>query len=937
MDWREVKSRDSFNANSEHDTDKPEVHNSDVHEVSSDKPVVASNPPVNRPENTIADLFGDDCEESRDMSVPLDTQRRWLAEIETNPPAMDHDAYSSWLEAVRLSPPVTRKIGQGLEDSKEIQISHWWEEEASDWKKGYAMLACQFDRSIPAHLRSSKAIYDGRAAEWAKPILECKRNDIEGMKKIWSSLSNTLRANTWAHIMLYVLHSHPERAMRVCEATTFQNHRNWQILLLAVSHFAFYNRKYRDPTYVDEALASLQWMLSTSKIRWVKKQENMFRNRAIRLLLVRSNTVQVARLFSMLQSSNGAVKISPHTFLHFSYKFAMDRLCSKALSALQAAIDLGAPVDSYPVLSVCNVILRMLMAEADGYQSSLDVVSRMLEMNIPLTPALTSVLVLNAVEADDLPTAIGLYEVSVQNNLEPTSYTFDFLLRGLRKSDDADLIHRIVVDASEYVRKSGDSKERYYVANAILCCVGAYHMRQSRLKSFDMLMNVYLQYFDPTPLIQLGIPVRHHRNPEVNMELDVTLLTPDPATLHIMMHSYLLNIDDTSGLGRVWGLWKNLTKIAMTDPLIAECLEREHFYNTFIEIFGRRYHTLRFCPTMLKEMVSSGFEVRSPSGEILKVVKRPEPSVWTMNTLLFAFVRQKRWDAAEKIRAMMRQRNIPVTGVTWNTIINMHSSRQDEGAAAKAVRQMELEGWQITRHTTDQLQRIRDREKLQKALERTEGQAMGIIDAEDSAETAEEQIAQDEAGKKRSWIEVSIFRPEGDGESLGYTIKEPGLLKPVPDRSVRKSLPRVSASVDDDPFANPIFPPNWPKEGQVNPEEMNKSQERAQSGLLQSQDSKAEEQPTTDHVEWAPPDSNENRTGTAPVNGVGGNMLTPAEAEPPPASSMMWLEDELEKADLQNVSIEPYNEDQWESEANASTANDKKAEEKSPSVYTVSQ
>lgn len=792
-------------------------------------------------EHTLLPAVGD--ENNKNAQTHLGSIQEWQSDLVARPPTIDHEAFNSWYEAVRESPPVKRMGFGGLRDNFEMEI-RYMDYNHRDWDKAWAMLACQFDKSVPPHLRAPKQIYDPRAADWAAPLLACSANDMEAMRGVRHAVNELAIRLSFSYvqggaevselvedfldnIILYLLHADPFRALTVdiaFDRGPGRRRKSMDVLLLGVSHFAYHPERYTDKPFVESALQMLERLRSYRPSGIPSRRLTTRTNRAIRLLLVRCNTSQAIQLFKTLTTRNVGLVIRYQTFIHFSYRFAKDRLFSHALSALRVAISCGAPVDSDPVLSTCNVILRMLMAETDGYQSSLNVVSTLLEMNIPLTTALTAVLILNAVEADDLPTAIGLYDVSIQNNVEANSVTFDLILRGLRKSDDADLIERVVNDASEYIRRIGPSTDSYYVANAILSCLGAYHMRQSCWKSYDALTRVYYQYFNAQPLIRLGILPQQTQSKESIQGQVVCSIDPDVATMHIMMHSYLHSADLATS--RPWVIWKALNAVAKTDPFLAQCLGSEHFYSSFIQALGHHRSTLHLCGAIFQDMTTEGFEASSGSGEVTHVVERPEPSVHVMNALLGAFVRNRAWEPARRVKAFMRERNIPRTGFTWNTIIGMHSRRQDEESAAKALRQMELEGWQITDYTMGALRGIRDRERLQRSLERTEGQALRTVDADESTAAEEQSESMAPMLKNGTTQLPPIYKPDGGGGSHGYTIDEPDGLKKRLDRSLRRPKPAKYAIIgDDDPFNNPVYPPTWNKDTQAIPKKGLQDQE----------------------------------------------------------------------------------------------------------------
>lgn len=643
-----------------------------------------------------------------------DTVQQWRADIKAHPPEYAMREYDAWLLEVGKSPSVQilRNSLEGDEESEQTRVIGRRYQTRSEWKSAFLRLYAQFDERIKPELRNPAFLGDSRASEWAQPFLNA---EPEARKSLWLNLDGWVATRIWPHVMLHVLHKHPEKALSMLSDSLVVT-RQESAVEVVFSFVIRYAATFEGPARRAWFGKLLAFLLTSLRPDHIADSKTF--GYCILTLQREQKSHRIPKLYRNLTERGFPLPCWSH--LHFAYSLAKSGHLSQALDGLEASVDPATKIldakkflNSGAFRSVCVDIVRKLVNAKDGYRTSLDVVDRLMQMGYRLNTASTNVLMLSALEAGDTATCMWLYDSMAQNAVGRNSVTYDFALRALRNSTDNDRIQAVVNEALDY-REEGE----YYVQNAVLRCLGPLYQEQSPDTAFERLLSVYQQRFDLSPLSKLGITPSSSGRGAPQVDQPDCLVHPDKATVHTMLHYFLATRENSRK--RVWTIWQNFKQLMQTDSFYASCGESAYFYSTFLFRLGRHKKGLKHCIVILNDMLrkstTNGDDhhfSRTRSSNI-----HLAPNTTNMNILLEAFLHHHKHEAANKLQALMSEYGIPRDVVTYNTLIAAYAKEQDTERAAHFLKEMERTGYEANEYTIRAIKAFADQSALKDALER---------------------------------------------------------------------------------------------------------------------------------------------------------------------------------------------------------------------------
>jgi pentatricopeptide repeat protein len=653
------------------------------------------------------------------------------------------------------------------------------------WTINIALLEAQYNLAYPSSKRKANLHIDELAADRVAKLLmaplkdrfhETRQGDeFDGMRAINVDVVNLMRQTwttpglfgdafnapqsatemppaklmIWCNTMLWVLHRYPAWAIHVLLATYSPPYPPFYMVADVLQNLAgFYLQKSERHSIALDAREYHQTVYHL--LDRCADAKPYLTQKTIFLYLTRASLEQSHQFYNTLINKN--VTMSEDSFLHFAYFFGMHGDFERALDALFESVRAGVDVTSWKFLSTFNKILRWCVTNPEGYHSMSYIVSSLLEMGGQMNARLYHVLMVNAVEANDMKMALRVFNLLEENNVKPDRFTYQILLRGCRDNHDYDLAEDIVRRADELM----ESDPNPHLATNILFAVYLRHPRhkQSPRALFHTTITAYAKYFTPDMLVELGVvslrDVRLFWGPTSSNFLGVQrqarkLTEPTTPALNIVLAAYLLANPSTPKIDAMFQTfvgWLNTTentdKRKKRRQQFINMAMTEHTYNFFLLAYSKHAENLQKCTSVVHTMslgLPQGLLGRDPITN--EPIKPATPTVRTFSILLSAFARHGQTAAAEKVMQVMRTRGLEPNEVTWATLVRGYAKNQDIRGMAKTLAGLQkrgFEGWEGRDDIISAFGVVRDREGLMKAweegnLEGAEKEAAGYVTA----------------------------------------------------------------------------------------------------------------------------------------------------------------------------------------------------------------
>lgn len=524
----------------------------------------------------------------------------------------------------------------------------------------------------------------------------------------------------WPTIMLWLLHNKPEYAAKFLLASYVEPYPPFYMVADSLEYLASYYFQSTEKNSLVEAeyFRAMFYVLldSCAAARSSISQKTMF------LLATRSNTDQAVYLHEALQKAG--ICLHHETLLHFAYVHAKAGDFQKALDALEAAVVARADPLSDSFLATCNKTLHCSVLHPDGYHATSYIVSRFIELGAEMNQRLYNVLIVNALAANDLPTALRVFSLLEENQVEVGSVTYSILLNGYKhmKEGVADFEATVVRKAHECVLRTQDP----WLATEILHCTYLHHLKsdgRNHIAIFNSTLAAYTRYFQIWPLRILKIDATQGSGKK-------DFLPPPPAAINIILTAYLNAYPERAPF--TFKQFSAYFEHAVNSESNAEnryfrrmrkLLMHDYTYNIFLMASSQDSKNLQSCTSLVQQMGKALPPNFLPydyhTGQPLEAA---QPTARTWSILLHAFARHGQTAAAERVMELMRKRDLVPTEVTWNSLIKGYAIMQDIPGAVDALTRMERSGFDADAYTTSTLKKITDGEGLVAAWKETRGE-----------------------------------------------------------------------------------------------------------------------------------------------------------------------------------------------------------------------
>lgn len=566
-------------------------------------------------------------------------------------------------------------------------------------------LQIKYELDMRAYEDKMKLLDIGDDEEHLVRDLHWLNDDPQAIRTTWELQDQKSSHRLWERAMIWLLRYHPDKAVHVLWSTFTYPYPNIFAVLDTVKYLsAFYFMHHPKYTIVEVPTFVAFFLRFLHHLPQNFVATNPFQ-RTVHLILTHSNKNLGLTLYYALRQKN--IRLHLWTNLHFAYFFAREGLFKLAMETLEEVISQGLDINSFPFLSTCNKIIRSSLLHPEGYHSSSHLVSRLMNIGVQFDQILYNVLLSNAVEAEDLQTATQIFELIERSNMGPDNFTWSIILIGCKKCQDPVITDRIMSKASS-------ASLNYWAATNLIHCTYLHSKHRNVENIYNTISKVYLKYFDPSPLQELGISLESS-----SPESAQSLLKPPSAAIGIMLALFLKHHGTERNVMEIYNRFRSgilngssLVQLTLTD----------YTYNAFLYKASRWPTTLRFCTDILRDMTTAlPDNVLPKHPETNEILAPAQPTLQTWNILLQAFVLHDKPAAAEKVLDLMQQRGLKPSIVTWNSIVNAYAQSQNVEGLMNAMMRMEKSGFGFDKHTRRGLKRFRNREELVKLLNKEKG------------------------------------------------------------------------------------------------------------------------------------------------------------------------------------------------------------------------
>ncbi|GME26812.1 hypothetical protein GTA08_BOTSDO00258 [Neofusicoccum parvum] len=325
-------------------------------------------------------------------------------------------------------------------------------------------------------------------------------------------------------------------------------------------------------------------------------------------------------------------------------------------------------------------------------------------MGVPLNIYLYTIVMHNAVDHGDTRTALNVFQLLRAKDIEPNDYTYSVLLKGLKDGQNLEALQELIKEAGQALPKL---ERPHIVATDIIHCIYLNHFEPNPTnRTFADLAQTYHEYFDPSPLVKLGVPAQFFGNSEAPNRMGII---PSSPPIGIILSAYLELISKNSPeeVVRLYRIFRHQIEHS-GDPALSELRGLNHYYNAFLLAMGQNASTLRLMPEILRQMTDQ------------RVHSVPLTSEHTWDILVNAFMRHNQPEAARRVMQTMSAYDQKPNEVTWNSLVKGYGRLQDVDNVLATIRDMQLQKVQLGAFSLRVLGRMKEGDKLSKGLREIE-------------------------------------------------------------------------------------------------------------------------------------------------------------------------------------------------------------------------
>ena len=643
------------------------------------------------------------------------------------------------------------------------------------WERRFAVLDARHQNYSP-RLKFSNSASNHFPEPLKKALIEHESSAT--LRASWEMIPQAQRNRLWPELVCTVLDKYPNTALKVLSATYTApyppNYALSDCIDYVISHY-LRNKEPPQPGDILKLYDVVLYMLQNGPPGHLRLKQS-----SVYLLVTNLEQAQVKTLYGVLDEVDHP--LHQNTLMQFAYRLSNSGETDLAFKVLKRIGYEGGDFKSPKMSSLCANLLKRTGRVSSTSISDSQMFEFMLGCGMKPNLIIYNILLQNSFESGDHETGWQIYDMMMENGIAADEHTYSILLNDSKLRMDHSALSRVI----GIIKGSGLNNA--HIATDILHAIFLLHdqdtsslpsdQRQQPQTSFERMLQVYCEYFDPQPLSQIvpyflprfGYLIRRHSStPEC-------AIVPAAPTLVVMLTGLLKESTPQSIINH-YHWFRHLVSTGNT--AISGLMQSTHVYNLFIMAFGQSMETLDWCPRIVGDMISSakaiqpgrdasknasskshvalpGQNVPNPGSEpslsdmgrasSLASTKEtlpnntvsehstrsspdpgsnsshdgPLPDVYTWSILLHIFISHRQGRAAEKVLAMMESRGVTPNQVTWNSLAVGYARMQDIGMTVDVISRLEKAGFQADDVTMKGMSMIQNRRALISAMKAKE-------------------------------------------------------------------------------------------------------------------------------------------------------------------------------------------------------------------------
>lgn len=496
---------------------------------------------------------------------------------------------------------------------------------------------------------------------------------LESMAKVWSTLSEKERRHDFRYVAGYLLKKqHSRFCTRLIVCSCLRNiyppaPEDVALVLEYIVHLELSKHKRshrkraapRRKEQEDKATKLIDLTLALLSIdyggEFRLRQSTVFR-------LVRSASLEdVLRFYDGLRETKSLLSIN--TMLHFVERLSSPSTWTKAHSIMELV---SSAQDRNMNLPQVWEMFHTLFYKATfiGEEESSAVVRMMLDCDIrPGRPAY-NILMAKASRSKDEENLMQVFRQMTEAGLRPSIVTYGILHNHYKRQG-------IEAERSQVIR---DALNLYPLLNTTIA-TDIVHATALSSPHYLAVLDEYLSYFIPAPLVSLGIATPEHNT--IPQGASRRKLQPDHVTIAIMVHAFCMREGDPMAIWAAYQLYRKTLETERSRGRLGPLHEAGSFLpNSYMLALGC-HDTLWHCATIIEDMLK-------PSSPI-------QANVYSWSILLYAMAKARKIGEAEQVLGAMRRKGIQPNVVTWTSLLTGYVRMGRLRSAGEVIKRMAAE------------------------------------------------------------------------------------------------------------------------------------------------------------------------------------------------------------------------------------------------------
>lgn len=521
-------------------------------------------------------------------------------------------------------------------------------------------------------LHRVSTIFERHMEKKARGILSLvisEGRNLESMAKAWLKLGENERRHGFRFIAGYLLKRQYSRfCTRLVVCSCLQHiyppaPEDVALVLEYIIHLAL--SKYKRP-YKRRAAPWLKEQEKTSKfidltlalLRVDYGGAFRLRQSTIFKLVQGARLEDVSRLYDGLQETKSMLSVN--TMLHFVERLSGPSTWAKAHSIMELASNAR---DRNMNLPQVWKMFHTLFYKATfiGEKESSMVVRMMLDCDIsPGRPAY-NILMAKASRSGEEENLMQVFRQMTEARLKPSMVTYGILHNYYKRQGIEAERHQVIRDALNLHPQLNTT-----IATDIV------HATALNSTHYPTVLDEYLNYFVPAPLVSLGIAMPEHNI--LRGDTSRKKLKPDHVTIAIMVHAFCMREDDPMVIWAAYQRYRTALETERNRGRLGSLHEAGSFIpNSYMLALGC-YDTLWHCATIIEDMLKPGSHIQA--------------NVHSWSILLYAMAKARKIKEAEQVLGAMRRKGIQPNVVTWTSLLTGYVRMGRLRKAGEVIRRM---------------------------------------------------------------------------------------------------------------------------------------------------------------------------------------------------------------------------------------------------------